>query len=79
MTYVEHGDTSHETTRSLEEGYEVEYIHVTLEVGTDGSWTSCLRVLLAFHFFLFERSEFLIATCKEKKTDRLCVSVRIFG
>ena len=24
-------------------------------------------------FFLFERSEFLIATCKKKKTDRLCV------
>ena len=28
-------------------------------------------------YFLFERSEFLIATCKKKKTDRLCV--RIFG
>ena len=28
---------------------------------------------------LFERSEFLIATCKKKKTDRLCVSVRMFG
>ena len=24
-------------------------------------------------FCLFERSEFLIATCKKKKTDRLCV------
>ena len=23
--------------------------------------------------FLFERSEFLIATCKKKKTDSLCV------
>ena len=28
-------------------------------------------------FSLFERSEFLIATCKKKKTDRL--SVRMFG
>ena len=27
--------------------------------------------------FLFERSEFLIATCKKKKTDRL--SVWMFG
>ena len=55
MAYAEHGDTSHVTTRRVEEGYEVEYIHVTLEVGTDGSWTSCLRVLLAFHsiYFLF--------------------------
>ena len=33
----------------------------------------------AFYFFpfLFERSEFLIATCKKKKTDRL--SVLMFG
>ena len=32
-------------------------------------------------FFLFERSEFLIATCKKKKTDRLCVwmSVWMYG
>ena len=28
---------------------------------------------------LFERSEFLIATCKKKKTDRLCVDVCMFG
>ena len=27
--------------------------------------------------FLFERSEFLIATCKKKKTDSLCVYVRL--
>ena len=26
---------------------------------------------------LFERSEFLIATCKKKKTDRLCVCVDV--
>ena len=25
------------------------------------------------HKLLFERSEFLIATCKKKKTDRVCV------
>ena len=26
---------------------------------------------------LFERSEFLIATCKKKKTDRVCVCVNV--
>ena len=30
-------------------------------------------------FLLFERSEFLIATCKKKKTDSLCVCVCMFG
>ena len=34
-------------------------------------------ILFYFMFHLFERSEFLIATCKETKTDRLCV--RMFG
>ena len=31
----------------------------------------------SYQELLFERSEFLIATCKKKKTDRL--SVRMFG
>ena len=31
------------------------------------------NVLIFFYSLLFERSEFLIATCKKKKTDRLCV------
>ena len=30
-------------------------------------------IFLPFASVLFERSEFLIATCKKKKTDRLCV------
>ena len=37
---------------------------------------------VSFCFFLsllFERSEFVIATSKKKKTDRLCVSVWMFG
>ena len=29
--------------------------------------------------FLFERSEFLIATCEKKKTDRLCGCVCVCG
>ena len=28
--------------------------------------------------FLFERSEFLIATCEKKKTDRLCGCVCVW-
>ena len=30
-------------------------------------------ICTVYHIILFERSEFLIATCKKKKTDRLCV------
>ena len=36
-----------------------------------GRAVCCLRILCRF-FKLFERSEFLIATCKKKKTDRVC-------
>ena len=35
--------------------------------------TSCLVHTQLLYGILFERSEFLIATCKKKRTDRLCV------
>ena len=43
------------------------------------SLATCL--LYTYVVFLFERSEFLIATCKKKKTDRLdvCPDVRIIS
>ena len=44
------------------------------------SFESIILLLLLLRrdmHFLFERSEFLIATCKKKKTDSLCVYVRL--
>ena len=43
------------------------------DFGFDGASSS----LAEFMSILFERSEFLVATCKKKKTDRLCVCVYV--
>ena len=69
------------TYRYMFLGYSGNTYHMNTTTNSDYYWrfhsvsTGFCVSITWYTIFLFERSEFLIATCEKKKTDSLCVCV----